>query len=414
MRQSRLLLSVLTAASVVLLVVVSLWSPPPMMMSTDTFFLAKEKKKLGVVSLVLVADPGDFIGFGEAQALLDAADEDLGPDPKKDLLCVSARRLVIRGSKVLLVTTGIGATRAALCVDSLLEAYGPGVKEVVFLGTAGGSPARGGLIDSDDCNIKEARKEDLVRLGDVCVSPFSTNWDCQRCFWASEPYSTTTQWMRLDSACVRAPCSLHERWDLFGDFACSFFLSTDLSDEILRAVQNTIPIPRPPEIQKIEDAFWSASTGLKETGWPEAAQQRDPPKVFHYTTCAEASSTMYWNGAPYDELARGYVADLINLASMENVTRRDVAAFSAMEGTGWMEVLKLSEVYLHYPDLPAANIRAVSDYTHDPLVYHHDLWFEDPDWLDHSARLNSTRDGYRFAIESTSAVVLALFESRLV
>jgi len=397
-------------------------TPVSFLSSPLSFFVQEETKKKtggagGGVSLVMCADPGDMIGFGEAQALLEAAEEDLGADPK-ELLCVSARRLVIRGSKVLLATTGIGATRAALCLDSVLQTYGSGIEEVIFMGTAGGSPARGGLLK--DCQIHD--EADPVRLGDVCVSPFATNWDCQKCFWSREPY---TQAAAIDaSACATAPCSLHERWDLFGDFACSFYVDVALSDEILRAVevaaqreeedQDHSKQPRRPRaIAELEDKFWRGTRH-------HPLDPSSSPRVWNYSVCAEATATTYWNGAPYDDLARGYVAELINLSKerlkldVPNVTRNDVAAFSAMEGTGWMSVVKLSEVYLQYPELPSANVRGVSDYTHDPLVFDQDsgLWFEDQNWLSHDQRRNATRDGYRFAIQSTSNVVLALFDAR--
>ena len=126
-----------------------------------------------------------------------------------------------------------------------------------------------------------------------------------------------------------------------------------------------------------------------------------------------------FKGAPYDELARSYVADLLDDArrglglNASGVSRRDVLAMSAMEGTGWMSVLKQSEIYLNFAHIPSANIRGVADYTHDPLVrYSADVWLEDPDWVDEAARMNYTVAGYRYAIQTTSAVVIALFDAR--
>ena len=95
------------------------------------------------------------------------------------------------------------------------------------------------------------------------------------------------------------------------------------------------------------------------------------------------------------------------------MSRSDVLAISAMEGTGWMSVLAISEEYLGFSHVPTVNVRGVADYTHDPLVRDADgTWLENPDWLTHQEQLNATRDGYRYAIETTSAVVLSLFQRR--
>ena len=170
------------------------------------------------LSMVLSADPGDMIGgFSEAAVLLDVAHDLEAIDvAKEDLFCPTAHRGDVAGQPVLIVTTGIGATRAALCLDSLLRVYGPEAREVLFLGTAGGSPAVGGILDSDACGAaNQGAAAKLVRLGDVCVSPFATDWDCQRCFWAAEPYAKPApgalaeapETARSRNACAKAPCS---------------------------------------------------------------------------------------------------------------------------------------------------------------------------------------------------------------
>lgn len=300
------------------------------------------------LSMVLSADPGDMIGFSEAALLLAAATSIRELDTvAEELYCPSAYVGTIAGSEVLIATTGIGATRAALCVDSLLRKFGAVTKEVMFLGTAGGSPAIGGVLDSSDCSsTTPADAAKVVRLGDVCVfavrrrnarrvsrlscvgrslsrcdttswgletdeerrpellgdrpssrskrdpereraraserrdggelarrsrglpgtpdgrparsvlrSPFTTNWDCQRCFWADEPYRKPRpgEEDRGDvvpherNACAAAPCSLHHRWDLFGDFGCSYYTEPTLSDELLDAARSlsSDALPKP-------------------------------------------------------------------------------------------------------------------------------------------------------------------------
>ena len=75
-------------------------------------------------------------------------------------------------------------------------------------------PAVGGILDSDACGAaNQGAAAKLVRLGDVCVSPFATDWDCQRCFWAAEPYAKPApgalaeapETARSRNACAKAP-----------------------------------------------------------------------------------------------------------------------------------------------------------------------------------------------------------------
>ena len=420
------------------------------------------------LSLVLSADPGDMIGgFSEAALLLEVA-VDLVPldTVAEELYCPTAYLGEIGGNAALIATTGIGATRAALCLDSLLRKFGARTREVMFLGTAGGSPAIGGLLDSADCGRARAPEPARVaRLGDVCVSPFATNWDCQRCFWADEPYRKPAPGeapfavTRERNACARAPCSLHTRWDLFGDFGCSYYAETALADEVLAAARAAPPPTTPRRLAAYEAAFWDATAAARGAeGWgaahAAAVGARPGATYLGYDVCAEATSMTYFKGAPYDELARSYVADLLadadaglGLASpgAPRPTKSDVLAVSAMEGTGWMSVLKQSEVYLKFAHIPrvaprptgrrrsgapghratatagrafppprrSANIRGIADYTHDPLVrYGDEVWLEDADWVDEGERMNYTVAGYRYAIQTTSAAVIALFDAR--
>ena len=223
----------------------------------------------------------------------------------------------------------------------------------------------------------------------------------------------------------RHRCSLHDRWDLFGDFGCSYFTEPSLADEVLAATRNLERTPRaPPELRAFEAGYWAATGAARGAeSWAAAyarAEKRDA-RAWGYDVCGEATSATYWNGAPYDELARGYVAELMretaaaypNGTSRAASSKRDVLAISAMEGAGWMAVLKLSETYLDFAHLPSANVRGVADYTHDPVVrYADDVWLEDATWVSPEGRANATKAGYAFAITTTSTAVLALLQSR--
>jgi len=101
------------------------------------------------VSIILTADNGDMVGTsegGEIKALM-AGVTTLTYDTD-NLFCENVFHGQLFGSDVMLVTTGIGHDRAALCLRSLLQRYHGITKEIMFLGTGGFSPARGGIVNS--------------------------------------------------------------------------------------------------------------------------------------------------------------------------------------------------------------------------------------------------------------------------
>ena len=101
------------------------------------------------VSIILTADNGDMVGTsegGEIKALM-AGITTLTYDTD-NLFCEKVLHGQLFGSDVMLVTTGIGHDRAALCLRSLLQRYHDITKEIMFLGTGGFSPARGGILNS--------------------------------------------------------------------------------------------------------------------------------------------------------------------------------------------------------------------------------------------------------------------------
>jgi hypothetical protein len=198
------------------------------------------------------------------------------------------------------------------------------------------------------------------------------------------------------------------------------------------AAARSLALPLPsPSLAALQGDYWSAMAN--GTGEPFDRFLGDlRPKVFDYTQCAEATSNTFWVGTPYDELARTYVATLVNHAfdsPLLNgafggagpaiplagglVTKRDTVAVSAMESAGWMEVLALEEVFLHYPRIPAVNVRGAADYVTPPLSRRRDGTWEE--LASYSAALAGdalTVEGYDLAIQSTSALVVNLFRTR--
>jgi hypothetical protein len=259
-------------------------------------------------------------------------------------------------------------------MSDLLRAFDGRLREVFFLGTAGFSPRRGGILDPDACDDAQgggAADDALVTIGDVCVSPFATNWDCQRCVWGSEASS--------GSVCRRPLCSMHGREDLFGELVCTFWggrTSIDLADEVLAASTSAPLPPLPPKLARAMDVYWRAMSD--GTGKDYLSALRPTNRVYGYTTCSEATSNTFWSGAPYDHLAREYVAGLTNIGLQRlglhpsrNLTARDTIGVSAMEATGWISLLMMREAYQRGAPIPLVNLRAAADYTHAPVCGTH-------------------------------------------
>lgn len=61
-----------------------------------------------------------------------------------------------------------------------------------------------------------------------------------------------------------------------------------------------------------------------------------PPRIWNYRQCMEVDTQYFWSGAPWDIVARAYVADTLNNAPRvdRQYSQSDVIAVSAMEGIG--------------------------------------------------------------------------------
>jgi hypothetical protein len=225
-------------------------------------------------------------------------------------------------------------------------------------------------------------------------------------------------------------CSLHDRADLFGDWGCSYYSTCSLADEVIEASAGGADLNAPPPLLfELQARYWSAmSNGTGQDYLGALGDMR--PKVFDYSACAEATSSTFWVGTPYEELARTYVAGVINDAfnsklfnesepakfaeqASKGLTKRDVVAVSAMEGAGWMEVLALEEVFLRYSRIKAVNIRGAADYVTPPLQRRQDGTWEELSSFSEDLKGDAlTVQGYDFAMQTTSALVLNLFRAR--
>mmetsp|Transcript_219 Transcript_219/g.271 ORF Transcript_219/g.271 Transcript_219/m.271 type:complete len:553 (+) Transcript_219:76-1734(+) len=307
------------------------------------------------MSIILTGDPGNSHGVSDAY-LIEEHLTHKNIAVLKDSLCDRIVHGWLFDRRVLLVSTGIGHDRAAVCVTSLLAQWGAMTNEVIFLGTSGFSPARGGIINSDSCDSALPHSSiDVSVMGDVCVSRMALNWDYQTCMFPDA----------VDSACFAAECSRHDKHNiLYGQLEEGYYAQDALSNEVVRAMRGIDLPPLPPIIEKLSHQYWAAmSNGTRQTYTP-----RSRPTVFNHDVCGEVSSDFVWEGAPYDEVARKYIAQgMKKLASSKNVSSRDVFAVSAMEGIGWMSALHTYQRDIKGSIIPSVNIRGASNHVHPPL-----------------------------------------------
>ena len=154
--------------------------------------------------------------------------------------------------------------------------------------------------------------------------------------------------------------------------------------------------------------------------------------MLSYRECSEATSNTFWSGAPFDFLAREYIAKLTNLGLQRlglplarNLTALDTVAVTAMEGTGWTSVLMMREAYRHGRPIPFVNLRAAADYTHPPVMRANrsrdgdrawpngDAWIDDVQFLPKEAQQAAfMAQGYHHSIRTSSSLLLHLFRQR--
>jgi hypothetical protein len=241
----------------------------------------------------------------------------------------------------------------------LLQMYRTQIKEVIWSGIGGVTPAVGGLVDGTGARRADAAP---VMIGDVCISALTWNYDLH--------FSSVSDWAAAAAQSGQRYDPAGGWWSMksftgttevigFDNVRQFVTTTTTLADELLSAAQQVAwPAMDIGVQEKVERYF--------------AADQVRPVRVFDYTQCGEVGGNNFWHGVVEDRLSRQYLAGLIAASGYTStvtntvVSEDTVVVFSAMEAQAWMSVLERWNE--HYGvQIPMAVIRAASNYDHLPL-----------------------------------------------
>jgi hypothetical protein len=306
------------------------------------------------LSIILTAFGDKAATYGETQPFLKALLGMVDRTPES-AFCKGLYEGQLFGQPVVVATTGTGADNAGPCMHEILQMYGQRIKEVIWSGIGGVSPAVGGIVDVKTGKLKP--QPEAVMIGDVCIGPLAWSYDLHFSSVAdwkaavdkgNDPVSTAG-WYRMKESSGKA--------DVIGfeNVQQSVVADKTLADELLAAARTVDWPPLDADTQHVVSRFFPVSAVR-------------PVRVFDYTQCAEVASSTFWHGVVEDRLSRQYLADLINASGYASSrrTEEDVVVLSAMEAVAWASVVQRWAAKTDAP-IPLVIVRAASNYDHMPL-----------------------------------------------
>lgn len=363
----------------------------------------------GKATVVLVADAGTFTGVAEGTFY------EFNLKKSKVInatLCLSRSYGKLAGVNVVLAATGIGPTAAAICLSEILLCAHQ-VKEILYSGTAGWTPQVGGLLDTEDCSrAQPARK--ITRLGDVCVSPYSMNFNCKLADYAAQVVGAPNL-CALPLEDVGPSASY-----LYGDcvFATPDKKSVALTKRVFAAVTSAkakLAMPkRTKKVSDYESAYWALAKKTMNRSYKYSATKT--ATVWSSDICMEVDSQFFYSGSPFDQVSRQYISDSLS-GNVTNgyiggigkkVSRHEVIVVSAMEAVGVMELMSKFNALKHDTyKIGYVMIRGNSDYDTKPMAHHNGVWTYPP-----GIPTADFTSGYAYAIATTSFTMLTYLKSQ--
>ena len=305
-------------------------------------------------SLILSAFGDAAANYGESlpfiKALASRADRS-----SESTYCKAVVEGTLFGQAVAVVVTGTGGGNSGPCMQEMLGRYSPNIKEVIWSGIGGATPAVGGMYDKAGKPLGNPE----VMIGDVCVGTASWSWDLH--------FSNVNDWAanRTPPSDVYAPSG--GWWEMVDSqgkqVAPGFdnvqqFIVADpaLANEVLNAAKGLRLPKRPASVTEKIARFH-----------PDKSSWR-APKYYSYRVCGgEVSGDNFWHGATEDRLAREYMSALMRSSGINRTAKAStIVSFSAMEAVPWMSAVSRWDARFG-TKTPMVVVRAASNYDQIPL-----------------------------------------------
>ncbi|BDA42288.1 hypothetical protein COCOBI_03-1750 [Coccomyxa sp. Obi] len=360
------------------------------------------------ISVIMVADDGTFSGTSEAVFILGFLQNKLQA-PAETNPCQQFYTGTLLGQSVVVAISGIGPEASALCSAFVAECAS-NVKDFIYVGTSGYSSQVGGALNAPgSCGPHGVTTQ--TRLGDIAVTPYSVNWQCKLASWTEQ----CTGFPNICTYPTEEAGPLVR--SLYGQciFSTKTAASTALADELLAAAKTPLFAANALKLQAdfnktlldYETTYWNlTSVGTGVTYPPLPAWTG--PRILDYTQAAEIDGQFFFSGTPWDMVARNYTALTLNLANNSTLTQYDVTAVNAEEGIGVSAALDQHNSLKGVPKISYTFVRGASDYLYAPP-----LQVSPGNWIDNPAAPVANFDTqYRFAIQTTSTLILTFFQLR--
>ncbi len=288
-------------------------------------------------------------------------------------MCQNGYEGYLYGNKVLLATTGMAKIRTTACLTDILHYYDKSVKEVVFVGIAGITPAKGGMFD----DAGNYRYSEPAMLGDVCINSASFDFDLQY-------YSSDREGSKLPFPVFWAQDDSYS--SQYSDNASA------LAQELYNASAGVVWTDTPQPVKNINLLYHGNSR---------------KPKVWGLRECIEATGDMYWNDIRSDRTAREMAAAYLNKIYGTSVDSNGIVIMTSMEAlpagdvVGWWNASENTDVAFAY-------VRGASNFDHAYLNADRTPALSGQDTIAKFSGLG----GAEYAIETASLPVLKMFEMR--
>ena len=292
--------------------------------------------------------------YGESKPFLDVMTNKVDRT-QESAYCIGVVEGDLYGQPVTVAITGTGGGNSGPCAQEMLGWYAPNIKEFIWSGIGGVTPAVGGMYNDAGRNLDNPP----VMIGDRCIGVLAWNYDLH--------FSSVNDWAAAHSKPSRLYGPAGGWWPMMNaqgeevapgfDNVQQFAVAgTALADEVLRASTSITEPTRPASVTRKILRFH-----------PDRSQLREA-KSFSYRMCGgEVSADNFWHGIPEDKLARRYMANLMRVSGVNpNAKPSNIVAFSAMEATPWMTAVTRWNAQFG-TNFPMVVVRAASNYDLVPL-----------------------------------------------